>query len=90
MMTEEEFKRYVENIDKIDIDFILVYNHEIQAVIGVELQQLLVILYIEGDDSAKKQIQEYCYKMLKERNLLWEKHRGDYHKIKLLEDCKYL
>jgi hypothetical protein len=90
VMKNEEFEKYLEEMDKIKIDFISVYNHEIQSIIGVELQQLLVVLYFQGDDSAKKQIQKYCYKILKEKKLLWERHRGDYHNIYLLEDCLYL
>jgi len=89
-MTDEEFEKLFEERDKIKIDFISDYNHEIQSIIGVELQQLLVVLYFRGNDSAKKQIQEYCYKILKEKNLLWEGHRGDYRNIYLLEDCLYL
>ena len=79
-----------EEMNKIKIDFIVAYNHEIQAIIGVELQQLLVVLYYEGDEFAKKQIQKYCYKILKGKKLLWEGHRGDYRNIYLLEDCLYL
>jgi len=90
MMTDEEFDKYVAEIDKIKIDFISDYNHEIQGLIGVELQQLLVMLYFQGDEFAQRQIQEYCYKILKANNLLWEKHRGDYRNIYLLEDCLYL
>jgi len=89
-MNKEELEKYLEEMNKIRIDFIAAYNHEIQAIIGVELQQLLVGLYFQGDDFAKKQIQMYCYKILKEKNLLWEKHRGDYRNIYLLEDCLYL
>ena len=90
MMNDEEFEKYLAEMHKIKIDLIAAYNHEIQAIIGVELQQLLVILYFQGDEFAKKQIQEYCYKILKAKNLLWEGHRGDYHNIYLLEDCLYL
>ena len=89
-MTEEEIEEYIAEKDKIKIDFIAIYNHEIQALIGVELQQLLVVLYFQGDEFAKKQIQKYCYKILKEKDLLWKGHRGDYHNIYLLEDCLYL
>ena len=90
MMTDEEFEKYYAERHKIKIDIIAVYNHEIQAIIGVELQQLLVMLYFRGDEFAQKQIQEYCYKILKERNLLWEGHRGDYRNIYLLENSLYL
>ena len=89
-MTEEEIKKHLEEMNKIKIDFISAYNHEIQSIIGVELQQLLVCLYYDGDESAKKQIQKYCYKILKQKKLLWEHHRGDYRNIYLLEDCLYL
>ena len=89
-MTNEEFEKLFEERNKIKIDFISVYNHEIQSITGVELQQLLVMLYFQGDEFAKKQIQEYCYKILKEKKLLWECHQGDYRNIYLLEDCLYL
>jgi len=89
-MEKEEFEKYLAEMHKIKIDLITVYNHEIQGLIGVELQQLLVVLYFQGDEFAKKQIQEYCYKILKGKNLLWEGHRGDYRNIYLLEDCLYL
>ena len=89
-MEKEELEKYLEERNKIRIDLIAAYNHEIQAIIGVELQQLLVVLYFQGDDFAKKQIQVYCYKILKNKNLLWENHRGDYRNIYLLEDCSYL
>ena len=90
MMTREEFEEYLKDAHIIKIDLIAVYNHEIQSIIGVELQQLLVMLYFQGDESAKRQIQEYCYKILKEKNLLWAGHRGDYHNIYLLENSLYL
>ena len=67
MMTREEFEEYLKDAHIIKIDLIAVYNHEIQSIIGVELQQLLVMLYFQGDESAKRQIQEYCYKILKEK-----------------------
>ena len=89
-MEKEEFEKYLEEMHKIKIDLIAAYNHEIQAIIGVELQQLLVCLYFDGDESAKRQIQKYCYKILKEKNKLWEHHRGDYRNIYLLENCLYL
>jgi len=89
-MENEEFEKHLEEMHKIRVDFIIAYNHEIQAIIGVELQQLLVVLYFEGNEFSKKQIQKYCYKILKEKNLLWEGHRGDYRNIYLLEDCLYL
>jgi len=89
-MTKEEFEKHFAERHKIKVDLIAAYNHEIQAIIGVELQQLLVMLYFQGDEFAQKQIQVYCYKILKEKNLLWEGHRGDYHNIYLLEDCLYL
>ena len=89
-MNKEEFEKYCEEINKIKIDLIAAYNHEIQAIIGLDLQQLLVVLYFQGDEFAKKQIQEYCYTILKEKNLLWEGHRGDYHNIYLLENSLYL
>jgi len=89
-MEKEELEEYLKEMRKIRIDFIAAYNHEIQAIIGVDLQQLLVVLYFEGDEFAKKQIQKYCYKILKRENRLWEGHRGDYRNIYLLEDCLYL
>jgi len=89
-MEKEELEKHLKEMRKIRVDFIAAYNHEIQAIIGEELQQLLVTLYFQGDEFAKKQIQEYCYKILKENNRLWENHRGDYRDIYLLEDCLYL
>ena len=89
-MTDEEFEKHIAEMDKINIDLIAAYNHEIQSIIGVELQQILVMLYFQGDEFAQKLIQEYCYKILKQKNLLWEGHRGDYRNIYLLEDCLYL
>ena len=89
-MDEDELEKLLKEMNKIRIDFIAAYNHEIQAIIGVDLQQLLVMLYFQGDEFAKKQIQKYCYKILKANNRLWEGHRGDYHNIYLLEDCLYL
>ena len=89
-MDKEELEKQLAEMRKIRVDFIAAYNHEIQGIIGIELQQLLVGLYFQGDEFAKKQIQKYCYKILKENNLLWEGHRGDYHNIYLLEDCLYL
>jgi hypothetical protein len=89
-MENEEFEKHLEEMRKIRVDLISDYNHEMQALIGLDLQQLLVMLYFEGDDFAKRKIQEYCYTRLKERNLLWEGHRGDYHNIFLLENSKYL
>jgi len=86
---EEAFKRCLEIGDKIEIDLILAYNHEIQSIIGLDLHQLLAMLYFQGDEFAQKEIQEYCYKILKENNLLWERHRGDYHKIYLLENSRF-
>ena len=89
-MEKEEFEEYLKEINKIRIDIIVAYNHEIQAIIGDDLQQLLVMLYFEGDDFAKRKIQEYCYKLLKDENRLWEQHRGDHRNIRWLEDSKYL
>jgi hypothetical protein len=86
---EETKKRFFKNMDRIHIDLIAAYNHEIQRLIGTEFQQLLVMLYFQGDEFAQTKIQEYCYKILKNKNLLWHQHRGDYHKIHLLENCKY-
>ena len=88
MMEKEE--KYVAEMNKIKIGLIHIYNHEIQALIGLELQQLLVILYNEGSEFSKRQIQEYCYKILKSKNMLWEQHRGDYRDIYLLENSLYL
>ena len=89
-MKEEELEQALRDWRKIHVDLIAAYNHEIQAIIGLDLQQLLVMLYFQGDEFAKRQIQMYCYKLLKEKDRLWENHRGDYHNIYLLEDCKYL
>ena len=89
-MGKEEFKKHFEEMKKIRIDFIAAYNHEIQAIIGIDLQQLLVTLYFQGDEFAKRQIQRYCYKILKENDRLWLQHRGDYRDIYLLEDSLYL
>jgi len=89
-MEKEELEKYLAEMSKIHIDLIAAYNHEIQAIIGDELQQLLVMLYYQGDDFAQRIIQEYCYKILKKNNRLWEGHRGDYHNIHLLENSKYL
>ena len=36
MMTDKEFEKYVAEMDKIKIDFISDYNHEIQGLIGWE------------------------------------------------------
>ena len=41
-------------------------------------------------EELQKEIQEYCYKILKEKDLLEEMHNGDYRNIHLLEDSKYL
>ena len=89
-MEDKEFEEYLKESQKIKIDLISAYNHEIQSIIDVDLQQLLVGLYYRGDDYAKKVIQEYCYKLLKSKNKLWENHRGDYRNIRWLEDSKYL
>ena len=89
-MEKDELEKHLEEMRKIRVDLIAAYNHEIQAIIGVDLQQLLVMLYFEGDEFAKRQIQQYCYKILKQKKLLWEHHRGDYRNIYLLENCKYL
>ena len=83
-----EMEKHRREWNKIHIDLIGAYNHEIIGMIGTDLQQLLVILYLEGDDFAKRKIQEYCYKMLRNKNKLWEGHRGDYHNIKHLENSK--
>ena len=89
-MEKEELEKHLEEMRKINIDLISAYNHEIQSIIGVDLQQLLVMIYYRGDEFAKRQIQQYCYKILKQENRLWEGHRGDYRNIYLLENCKYL
>ena len=51
---------------------------------------MVLMLYFEGDEFAQRKIQEYCYKILKKKNMLWEGHRGDYHNIHLLENSLYL
>ena len=89
-MEKEELEKHLNEWNKIRVDFISDYNHEIQSIIGVDLQQLLVMLYYQGNEFAQREIQEYCYKLLKSKNRLWERHRGDYRNIHLLEDCKYL
>ena len=89
-MDKEELENHLKELRIIRIDFIAAYNHEIQRLIGIDLQQLLVMIYFDGDDFAKRLIQEYCYKILKKENLLWEQHRGDYRNIYLLENSKYL
>ena len=89
-MEKEKLEEYLKEINKIRVDLIADYNHEIQAIIGVDLQQLLVMLYYEGDDFAKRIIQEYCYKLLKRKDRLWEQHKGDYRNIEWLENSKYL
>jgi hypothetical protein len=41
-MEKEEFEKHLKEMHKIHIDLIAAYNHEIQSIIGVDLQQLLV------------------------------------------------
>ena len=89
-MEKEELEKHLEEMRTIRVDLIVAYNHEIQALIGLDLQQLLVMLYFEGNEFSKRQIQQYCYKLLRDNNRLWENHRGDYRRIYLLKDCKYL
>jgi len=89
-MEDKELEKYLKESLKLNVDFISDYNHEIQSIIGVDLQQLLVMLYYQGDDFAQRIIQEYCYKLLKRKNLLWERHSGDYRNIRWLEDSMYL
>ena len=89
-MEDKELEEYLKESRKIRIDFVIAYNHEIQALIGDDLQQLLVMLYNEGDEFAKRKIQEYCYKLLKDEDRLWEQHRGDYRNFRWLENSKYL
>ena len=84
MMEKEE--KYV----AFKLGLIHIYNHEIQSVIGRELQVLLVILYNEGNEYSQRLIQEYCYKTLKQKNLLWDDHKGDYREIHLLRNSLYL
>ena len=59
-MEDKELEEHLKERRKIKVDFISVYNHEIQRVIGVDLQQLLVMLYYQGDEFAKRVIQEHC------------------------------
>ena len=88
-MEKEDFEEELRQMRIIRVDLIAAYNHEIQGLIGLDLQQLLVMLYFQGDEFARKIIQEYCYELLRDNNRLWEDHRGDYHNIKYLEDCKF-
>ena len=87
---ELEVEDSIRELNKIRINFIADYEFEMRAILGDELQQLLVALYFQGDEFASRQVQEYCYKILKEKNLLWYEHRGDYHNIQYLENSKYL
>lgn len=88
-MEKEEIEKLVREMCIIRVDFIAAYNHEIQAIIGEDLQQLLVMLYFQGDEFAKRQIQQYCYKLLRDNERLWEGHQGDYHNIRYLENSKF-
>jgi len=85
MFTEEEKEAHLKAMRTIRVDLIAAYNHEMQAIIGDELQQLLVILYFEGNEFSKRQIQKYCYEKLKEKNKLWESHQGDFRNIQYLD-----
>jgi len=87
MMEKEE---NAAEMKKFELGLIHIYNHEIQSLIGSELQQLLVIVYNEGNEYSQRKIQEYCYKILKKKNLLWEDHQGDYRNIHLLKNSLYL
>ena len=90
-MEKEEREQLIKEMRKIRVDLIICYNHEMQALIGSELQQLLVVLYNEGNKDTKREIQAYCYKKLKERNKLWYQHKDvDYRDIQHLEDCTWL
>ena len=74
MEEKEGFEEYFGEKIKIKVDLILTYSREIQRIIGVDLQQLLVAIYFQGDDFAKKKIQGYCYTLLKNKNQLWDGH----------------
>ncbi|MCL2074747.1 MAG: hypothetical protein FWH18_12565 [Marinilabiliaceae bacterium] len=89
-MEKEELEEFLKESQKIKIDLITDYSREIQRIIDVDLQQLLVVLYYQGDDFAKRKIQEYCYKLLKSKKQLWEYHEENYRNIRWLEDSKYL
>jgi len=84
-MEKEEFENEVVIEKRARIGLITIYNHEIQALIGDELQQLLVMLYNEGDEFSKRIIQKYCFNLLKSNNKLWEAYHGDYRDIYLLD-----
>ena len=88
-MEKDDFEEELREMRKIRVDFIAAYNHEIQALIGLDLQQLLVMLYFQGDEFARRKIQIYCYELLRDNNRLWEDHRGDYHNIRYLENCSF-
>ena len=85
---ELDIEETIREMNKIRINFISDYEFEMRAILGDDLQQLLVALYFQGDEFASRQVQEYCYKILKEKNLLWYEHRGDYHNIQYLENSR--
>ena len=89
-MTNKELEEYLEEKNIIMVHLIVAYDREIRGLIGDELQQLLVRLFFEGDEFAKRKIQEYCFKLLKREKLLWEERHGDHRHIYLLDDCSYL
>ena len=84
-MENEEFEDDEFTEKRAIIGLIDIYNHEMQALIGNKLQQLLVMLYNEGDEFSKRIIQKYCFKLLKRKNKLWEAYHGDFRKIYLLD-----
>ena len=83
---ELDVEETIREMSKIRINFISDYEFEMRRILGDDLQQLLVALYFQGDDFASRQVQEYCYKILREKDLLWYEHRGDYHNIQHLEN----
>jgi hypothetical protein len=88
-MKEKDFEEELREMRIIKIDLIAAYNHEMQELIGIELQQLLVMLYFRGDEFAKREIQMYCFELLRDKNKLCERHRINYRNIIYLENCSF-